>query len=85
MPEPPGAPGKEPYVFQYLAGHKYAYCMCKQSTRFPICDGTHRTLTCGTTPMKVVPDQARSVAWCTCGTSKAKPYCDGSHKSLSTS
>ncbi len=82
MPEPPGAPQKGPYVFGYQAGQKYAYCMCKQSARFPICDGTHRTLTCGTTPIKIVPDEARSVAWCACGTSKTKPYCDGSHNCL---
>ncbi len=82
MPAPPGAPGKCPYVFQYEAGHKYAYCMCKQSSRFPICDGTHRTLSSGTMPVKIVPDEAQTVAWCACGTSKARPYCDGSHKSL---
>lgn len=84
MPEPPGIPGKGPYLFEYVAGHKYAYCMCKRSSRFPICDGSHRTLTCGTKPIKVIPDQTQAVAWCACGTSKAKPYCDGSHDCLSS-
>ena len=82
IPETPGAPARGPYVFDYEAGHKFAYCMCKQSSRFPICDGTHRTLTCGTTPIKVVPEESCSVKWCACGTSKTKPYCDGSHNCL---
>ncbi|MHC4079181.1 MAG: CDGSH iron-sulfur domain-containing protein [Planctomycetota bacterium] len=92
MPEPPGAPRKGPYVFLCEAGRKYAYCMCQQSARFPICDGTHRELspgdgtsgsgTSGWKPIKVIPDEARSVAWCACGTSRTKPYCDGSHENL---
>ncbi len=81
-PKPPGAPQKGPYVFGCEAGRKYAYCMCQQSRRFPLCDGTHNTLTCGTKPIKVILKEARSVAWCACGTSKTKPYCDGSHNDL---
>ncbi len=82
LPEPPGATQKGPYVFRCEAGQKYAYCMCQQSQRFPLCDGTHKTLTCGMKPIKVIPEEARSVAWCACGTSKTKPYCDGSHNDL---
>jgi CDGSH-type Zn-finger protein len=81
-PEPPGAPGNGPYVFECEAGLKYAYCMCQKSRTFPLCDGTHKTLTCGTTPIKVTLEETRSVAWCACGNSKTKPYCDGSHGDL---
>ncbi len=81
MSEPPGAPQKGPYVFRCEAGQKYAYCMCQKSQRFPLCDGTHKTLA-GVQPIKVTLEEARTVAWCACGTSKTKPYCDGSHKDL---
>lgn len=82
MPKPPGAPGNGPYLLEYQAGQKYAYCTCSQSARFPVCDGTHRTLSSGITPIKIVADHTRSVAWCACGTSKNTPYCDGSHNRL---
>ena len=79
---PPGKPQRGPYVFTCEAGHKYAYCMCRQSARYPLCDGTHRSLSEDVGPIKLIPEQAGRLAFCACGTSKNKPHCDGSHQRL---
>ena len=82
-PDPPGRPGNGPYVFTCQAGRKHAYCMCQRSARYPLCDGTHRTLTDEDVhPIKVVLEEERTVAWCACGKSANKPYCDGSHAAM---
>lgn len=76
MPE--GRSRGQPFVVHCEPG-KYAWCRCRQSSRYPYCDGTHR----GTefTPIKVVLDEACTVAWCACGESGQAPFCDGSHAS----
>lgn len=80
-PEPPGGLGDRPYVFEAEAGVKYAYCRCRQSSQFPLCDGSHRQIGDGQeiTPIKVRPESATRLAWCACGRTDRQPDCDGSH------
>lgn len=80
--EPPGHLRDEPYTFLAAAGTKYAYCRCQRSRRFPLCDGSHRSIGDGTvvTPIKVTPEVSKPFTWCACGRSAAKPDCDGSHR-----
>ncbi|MDP6930352.1 MAG: CDGSH iron-sulfur domain-containing protein [Planctomycetota bacterium] len=83
--EPPGKRQNRPFVTLCEPG-KYAYCTCRQSKRYPFCDGTHREYSDGEgkvySPIKVLLDEERRVAWCACGASGKMPYCDGSHADL---
>ena len=74
--DPPGCIQSGPFVAECGPG-KYAHCQCKQSARYPFCDGTHRDT--DAKPVKVVLDEARTVAWCACSRSSNMPFCDGSH------
>lgn len=82
--QPPGRVQREPFIADCTAG-KYAYCTCKKSARYPLCDGSHRTEGNPNqqhTPIKVIFDEDRRVAWCACGFSANAPFCDGSHHRL---
>ena len=83
--DPPGAPRAGPWVVRLGPG-KHAYCMCKRSRRFPVCDGTHRTYRDAEGnvygPVKIVLEEERTVSWCACGRSASRPYCDGSHRGV---
>lgn len=70
-----------PYVRDEHSGRK-AWCACGQSKNQPYCDGTHKSLGTGVTPMIVELAEAKKCAWCGCRQSKNKPYCDGTHKTL---
>jgi len=56
---------------------KNAYCTCKNSTKFPMCDGSHRGS--DKKPIKFFVEKNSTVLICQCGKSKELPYCDGSH------
>ena len=78
-PQPPGRVIQGPFVEHCGAG-KHAWCRCKRSETYPLCDGTHRGS--DQTPIKVTFEEARTVVWCACGESKNAPFCDGTHASL---
>lgn len=71
----------QPCVIDEQAGEKW-WCACGQSKNQPYCDGTHKTLGTGITPIHVVLDAPKRIAWCGCKQSGNKPYCDGTHKKL---
>lgn len=70
-----------PFVVDEQPGDKW-WCACGQSKKQPYCDGTHKTLGTGVTPIKVELPEAKRIAWCGCKQSANKPYCDGTHKKL---
>lgn len=78
-PPPPGKIQRGPYVVRCEPG-KHAYCRCKQSRSFPLCDGTHRGSEF--TPIKVILEHPVLVSWCACSESKNLPFCDGTHARL---
>lgn len=79
LPAPPGKPQRGPFVQKCSAG-KHAWCRCKRSNSYPLCDGTHRGSEM--TPLKIVLEQPITVVWCACGVTRNPPFCDGSHSSL---
>ncbi|MEZ5966490.1 MAG: CDGSH iron-sulfur domain-containing protein [Planctomycetota bacterium] len=77
--QPPGQPRKGPFV-QRCAPGKHAWCRCRRSSTYPLCDGTHRGT--DTAPLKVVLEAPQTMVWCACGETGNAPYCDGSHARL---
>lgn len=73
---------KAPYVIEETAGKKVAWCACGHSEKQPYCDGSHKRLNTGITPMVVEVPKDGKVAWCGCKHSATKPFCDGTHKKL---
>lgn len=73
---PPGSPQRGPFVQRCDAG-KHAWCRCRKSQSYPLCDGTHRGSE--STPLKIVLDAPTTVVWCACGNTQNPPFCDGSH------
>lgn len=80
MPEPKIAQ-RFPYVKDMQAG-EYWWCACGQSQNQPFCDGSHKRLDTGITPIRVELKEGKKVAWCGCKRSGNKPYCDGTHARL---
>ncbi len=70
-----------PYVKTETPGKK-AWCACGHSANQPYCDGSHKRLNTGITPITVEIDVEKTVAWCGCKHSGNKPFCDGTHKRL---
>ena len=70
-----------PKSYSLLPETKYAYCNCKQSSTFPMCDGTHRGS--GMKPTKFFVEEEKEYFICNCGKSKTLPFCDGSHTAKS--
>ncbi len=71
----------KPFVQDAQPGDYY-WCACGESAKQPFCDGSHKRLNTGKTPVKVTIDQAKKVAWCGCKESANKPFCDGTHSKL---
>ncbi len=73
---------KGPYITRENAGNKKAWCSCGYSLIQPFCDGSHKKLNTGMSPIVVTIKEDGEVFWCGCKHSRNKPYCDGTHKTL---
>ena len=72
---------KKPFVRDEQPG-EYWWCACGRSANQPICDGSHKRLNTGLSPIRVEIKEAKKVAWCGCKHSGNKPFCDGTHTKL---
>jgi CDGSH iron-sulfur domain-containing protein 3 len=72
---------KGPYIKDMNPG-TYYWCRCDQSAAQPFCDGSHKRLDTGMTPMEVEITESKKVAWCGCKRTENQPFCDGTHKTL---
>ena len=71
---------KEPFLVKAEEGKSYFWCSCGQSTKQPLCDGSHK----GTSflPLKYVATENKDIYFCGCKQTKKQPFCDGSHNKL---
>lgn len=70
-----------PRVVEEQPGRK-AWCACGESANQPYCDGSHKRLNTGCSPVVVELVEPKKVAWCMCKLTKTPPYCDGTHRTL---
>ncbi|MDF1881179.1 CDGSH iron-sulfur domain-containing protein [Sulfurimonas sp. MAG313] len=66
-----------PISIQLKPHHKYALCLCGESKKFPMCDGSHRSG--NKKPYKFILEKEETLNLCQCSKSKTLPHCDGSH------
>ena len=72
-----------PFVQDMQPG-SYHWCSCGESAKQPFCDGSHKRLNTGKSPVAVTIDAAKKVAWCGCKESKNGAFCDGTHRTLTS-
>ena len=66
---------------QLEVGKTYYFCNCGRSKKQPFCDGSHKRLQTGITPIKFVAEKETNYM-CLCKQSKKVPFCDASHRKL---
>jgi CDGSH-type Zn-finger protein len=59
-----------------------AICTCMQSNHWPLCDGSHHTLSGNLGPELIQLDKTKTYYLCGCYRTKKRPFCDGSHELL---
>lgn len=80
MSQEPKIAGKAPIPVELEAGKRYAWCTCGESSKQPLCDGSHK----GTefNPHIFVAEENKTCYMCTCKRTNNDYACDGSHKAL---
>jgi CDGSH-type Zn-finger protein len=79
--EKPTLAGKSPVPVQLEAGKQYAWCSCGNSSKQPLCDGSHKGSSFS--PKVFTATETKTAYMCTCKqTSNPDGFCDGSHKAL---
>ncbi|MEM7070644.1 MAG: CDGSH iron-sulfur domain-containing protein [Pseudomonadota bacterium] len=58
----------------------YFWCSCAQSSKFPFCDGSHKTTSFK--PIAFKCTETKKYYICQCAKSHNLPFCDGSHKKI---
>lgn len=78
--EKPKIAGTSPLPVELVAGQKYAWCTCGESSKQPLCDGSHKGGSF--TPKVFVAEETKTAYMCTCKMTKNPGFCDGTHKNL---
>jgi len=71
---------KAPIQIELEEGKNYFWCTCGQSSKQPLCDGSHKGSEFA--PMKYTADATRKAWMCACKKTGKGPFCDGTHKAL---
>ncbi|XP_015217841.2 CDGSH iron-sulfur domain-containing protein 3, mitochondrial [Lepisosteus oculatus] len=71
---------KQPYKVELKAGKRYSWCSCGHSKNQPFCDGTHKQLAPGLSPLRFTVEQDATAWLCGCKQTARPPFCDGTHK-----
>eukprot|EP00116_Pleurobrachia_bachei_P007866 sb/3468128/ len=66
-----------PKPFKLEKGKKYAWCTCGQSSKQPMCDGSHRGS--GFVPIRFVAEESKTALMCCCKNTNNGPLCDMTH------
>jgi CDGSH-type Zn-finger protein len=71
------SPQAKPSHIKLTSGHYYFWCQCGQSSRSPLCDGSHDGALIRPLVFKV--DETAMHTLCGCTRTQTPPFCDGSH------
>lgn len=71
---------KAPIPMDVEEGKAYFWCTCGQSSKQPLCDGSHKGGEFA--PMRYVAEKTGRVFMCACKRTSKAPLCDGTHKNL---
>jgi len=69
---------ESPYATDVEAGKTYYWCSCGQSSKQPLCDGSHQGSEFS--PVVYAVEATTIVFFCGCKATKYSPMCDGSHQ-----
>lgn len=61
---------------------EYWWCRCGHSQNQPFCDGLHKTVEGGFSPVKFEITETQRVGLCRCKHTKDQPWCDDTHLEL---
>ncbi|KAF1472917.1 CDGSH iron-sulfur domain-containing protein 3, mitochondrial, partial [Eudyptula minor novaehollandiae] len=72
-PPQPVIAAKQPFPVELKAGKKYAWCACGHSRSQPFCDGTHKKVTPGISPLRFTPEEDKMAWLCGCKRTRSPP------------
>ncbi|KAF1632143.1 CDGSH iron-sulfur domain-containing protein 3, mitochondrial, partial [Eudyptes chrysocome] len=72
-PPQPVIAAKQPFPVELKAGKKYAWCACGHSGSQPFCDGTHKKVTPGISPLRFTPEEDKMAWLCGCKRTRSPP------------
>ncbi|MBN3310087.1 CISD3 protein, partial [Amia calva] len=76
----PVVAARKPFKEELQAGKRYAWCACGHSKKQPFCDGAHKHMAPGLSPVRFTPEKDGTAWLCGCKHTASAPYCDGTHK-----
>ena len=80
MSDAPKIAQTTPYPIEVEEGKTYFWCTCGQSSKQPLCDGSHKGSSFA--PLKWEAPASKKMFMCGCKHSKKAPLCDGSPSDL---